>query len=167
MNSRIQALQGKSSGISIESSLERAKIPKAKGGYTPSEAILGMYNAFNNRNATAASAFLTEDCLYEDLLLGPATICRGKKAFEAALRYHPAFIMGEIDKYLPFKAPDFHLVVDSVAEGWDSVGVEWHVEVNRKPFPLGRGLTQARICPRSGKICRVVDIAEVVEMEYT
>mmetsp|Transcript_20803 Transcript_20803/g.34167 ORF Transcript_20803/g.34167 Transcript_20803/m.34167 type:complete len:148 (+) Transcript_20803:588-1031(+) len=68
--------------------------------------------------------------------------------------------MGEIDKYLPFKAPDFHLVVDSVAEGWDSVGVEWHVEVNRKPFPLGRGLTQARICPRSGKICRVVDIAE-------
>jgi len=64
-------LQGKSSGISIESSLERAKIPKAKGGYTPSEAILGMYNAFNNRNATAASAFLTEDCLYEDLLLGP------------------------------------------------------------------------------------------------
>mmetsp|Transcript_29314 Transcript_29314/g.40864 ORF Transcript_29314/g.40864 Transcript_29314/m.40864 type:complete len:148 (+) Transcript_29314:120-563(+) len=68
--------------------------------------------------------------------------------------------MGEIDKFLPFKAPDFHLVVDSVAEGWDSVGVEWHVEVNRKPFPLGRGLTQARMCPRSGKICRVVDIAE-------
>jgi len=140
--------------------VKRAPLSRMKRGYTPSEAVLGMYNAFNDRNAKLASSFLTEDCLYEDLLLGPATICRGKKAFEEALRYHPAFVMGELDKYLPFKAPDFHLVVDSVAEGEDSVGVEWHVEVNRKPFPMGRGLTQARICPRTGKICRVVDIAE-------
>eukprot|EP00466_Bigelowiella_natans_P001595 jgi/Bigna1/78287/fgenesh1_pg.53_\ len=166
--------------------VKRAPLSRMKRGYTPSEAVLGMYNAFNDRNAKLASSFLTEDCLYEDLLLGPATICRGKKAFEEALRYHPAFVMGELDKYLPFKAPDFHLVVDSVAEGEDSgrvehmnnahiqhqlcvfvfltVGVEWHVEVNRKPFPMGRGLTQARICSRTGKICRVVDIAEVQQL---
>ena len=35
--------------------------------------------------------------------------------------------------------------MDSVAEGKDTVGVEWHVEVGDSKFPLGRGLTQAKI----------------------
>jgi len=128
---------------------------------SPGEAIRGLYAAFNARNATLASEFLTDDCLYEDLLLGPATICRGRKAFENALRLHPAFVMDYMGKNMPFlDLPDLQLVVDSVAEGDLAVGVEWHVEVNRKPFPLGRGLSQARICSKTGKIKRVVDIAE-------
>mmetsp|Transcript_21339 Transcript_21339/g.52242 ORF Transcript_21339/g.52242 Transcript_21339/m.52242 type:complete len:271 (-) Transcript_21339:242-1054(-) len=127
----------------------------------PGEAIKGLYAAFNARNASAASEFLTDDCLYEDLLLGPATICRGKRAFENALSFHPAFVMDKIGKVMPFlKPPELKLIVDSVAEGKDAVGVEWHVEVDRKPFPMGRGLTQARLCPKSGKINHVVDIAE-------
>ena len=52
--------------------------------------------------------------------------------------------------------------VDSIAEGSDTVGVEWHVQCGDAAFPLGRGLSQARVCTRTGKIERVVDIAEAV-----
>lgn len=50
--------------------------------------------------------------------------------------------------------------MDSIAEGVDTVGVEWHVQCGATAFPLGRGLSQARVCTQTGKIERVVDIAE-------
>lgn len=127
---------------------------------TPSSAIRGLYRAFNDRNATAAANYLDDDCVYEDLLLGPNTICRGKEAFASALKFHPAFVTSSLFSQLPISLPALRLVVDSVAEGADCVGVEWHVEVGSSPFPLGRGLSQAKIDPETGKILRVVDIAE-------
>eukprot|EP00469_Lotharella_globosa_P005508 CAMPEP_0167791364 /NCGR_PEP_ID=MMETSP0111_2-20121227/11898_1 /TAXON_ID=91324 /ORGANISM="Lotharella globosa, Strain CCCM811" /LENGTH=214 /DNA_ID=CAMNT_0007684031 /DNA_START=231 /DNA_END=875 /DNA_ORIENTATION=- len=134
--------------------------PGEKEVLSSGEAIRGLYAAFNERNASLASAYLTDDCLYEDLLLGPATICRGKQAFENALNYHPAFVMHKMSKWMPFDIPEVKLIVDSVAEGPSTVGVEWHVEMDDKPFPMGRGLTQAHLDPATGKISRVVDIAE-------
>lgn len=129
---------------------------------SPGEAIRGLYDAFNARDADAAAAFLDDDCIYEDLLLGPNTVCRGKEAFASALRFHPAFVTSAIFSDIPLtsKLPELRLVVDSVAEGRDCVGVEWHVEVGDSAFPLGRGLSQAKIDERTGKITRVVDIAE-------
>ena len=44
----------------------------------PGQAIRGLYRAFNSRDAEAAASYLTEDCVYEDLLLGPYTVCRGR-----------------------------------------------------------------------------------------
>ncbi|KAJ1621710.1 hypothetical protein T492DRAFT_1067620 [Pavlovales sp. CCMP2436] len=78
---------------------------------------------------------------------------------------HPAFISDRLVAMLPsrlnFKGlPSLELVVDSVADGTVAVGVEWHVECGGQPIPLGRGLSHAIICPRTGKISRVVDIAE-------
>ena len=76
-------------------------------------------------------------------MLGPSTVCRGKKAFAQALAFHPAFVTSSLFDELPFVLPELRLVVDSVAEGADAVGVEWHVEVGEgTPFPLGRGLSQ-------------------------
>jgi len=128
----------------------------------PAQAIKGLYAAFNARNATGVASFLTEDCVYEDLLLGPATVCRGKVAFLNALQYHPAFISSRLFDGLPLAhlLPSLTLEVDSIAEGRDTVGVEWHVQCGSVAFPLGRGLSQARVCAASGKIERVVDIAE-------
>lgn len=129
---------------------------------TSGDAIRGLYDAFNRRNASLAASFLAEDCIYEDLLLGPNTICRGKSAFASALEFHPAFVTSALFSQLPFASylPELTLVVDSVAEGFDTVGVEWHVEVGSSVFPLGRGLTQAKVDPLTGEITRVVDIAE-------
>mmetsp|Transcript_28329 Transcript_28329/g.83190 ORF Transcript_28329/g.83190 Transcript_28329/m.83190 type:complete len:285 (-) Transcript_28329:268-1122(-) len=128
-------------------------------------AVRGLYKAFNDRDAEKAGSFLTDDCIYEDLLLGPATVCRGKEAFIGALSMHPAFISDRLVAILPWaseqsRVPSLELVVDSVADGTGSVGVEWHVELGGWAIPLGRGLSHAIICPRTGKISRVVDIAE-------
>ena len=55
---------------------------------------------------------------------------------------------------------ELELVVDDVAcDGSASVGVEWHVEVGGRPFPLSRGLSLAKL-DGDGKLVRVVDIAE-------
>jgi hypothetical protein len=127
-------------------------------------AIRGLYDAFNARDAERAGSFLTDDCVYEDLLLGPATVCRGKESFIGALSMHPAFISDRFVAALPREwrtgLPGLELVVDSVADGVGAVGVEWHVELGGSAIPLGRGLTHAIICQRTGKISRVVDIAE-------
>lgn len=115
----------------------------------PAQAIKGLYAAFNARDASAVASFLTDDCVYEDLLLGPATVCRGKEAFMNALAFHPAFVSSRLLDGLPFAEllPALTLEVDSVAEGTDTVGVEWHVQCGSTPFPLGRGLSQAQTGP--------------------
>ena len=120
----------------------------------PGQAIRGLYRAFNSRDAEAAASYLTEDCVYEDLLLGPYTVCRGRQAFCDALKFHPAFVSAQFFSELPFASllPDLTLEVDSVAEGVDTVGVEWHVQLGDQPFPLGRGLSQASVDPATGKI---------------
>lgn len=134
---------------------------------SPAQAIKGLYIAFNERDADKVASFLTEDCVYEDLLLGPSTVCRGRDAFINALRFHPAFVSNKLFEGNPFGAilPDVVIEVDSIAEGIDTVGVEWHVQIKGDdgsdfPFPLGRGLSQAKVCVETGKIERVVDIAE-------
>jgi len=129
---------------------------------SPAQAIKGLYAAFNARDAACVASFLTDDCVYEDLLLGPATVCRGKEAFMSALQFHPAFVSSRLFDGLPFAnlLPDLTLEVDSIAEGVDTVGVEWHVQCGDSAFPLGRGLSQASVCTETGKIRRVVDIAE-------
>jgi len=144
---------------------EKAPDSEPDAVLTPSQAIKGLYVAFNERDADRVASYLTEDCVYEDLLLGPSTVCRGRDAFVNALRFHPAFVSSKLFKDSPFDFPDVVIEVDSVAEGVDTVGVEWHVQVrgedgNDFPFPLGRGLSQAKVCVETGKIERVVDIAE-------
>jgi hypothetical protein len=141
---------------------DRIKNENAQAVLKPGAAIRGLYDAFNQKNATAAAEFLDDDVIYEDLLLGPNTICRGKEAFTSVLKFHPAFVTSAVFSQLPItrNLPELRLVVDSVAEGFDTVGVEWHVEVGSSPFPLGRGLSQAKTNPYTGKITRVVDIAE-------
>ena len=79
-----------------------------------------------------------------------------------ALSFHPAFVSSKLLDGLPFTdlLPQLTLEIDSIAEGADTVGVEWHVQVGSNAFPLGRGLSQAKMCGDTGKIERVVDIAE-------
>ena len=97
-------------------------------------------------------------------MLGDATVCRSKDQFERALKWHPAFVSSAVLSNLPEQLrdlfPKLELVVDSVAAGTTTVGVEWHVEVGGTKIWLGRGLTQATVSPTTGLIERVVDIAE-------
>jgi ketosteroid isomerase-like protein len=122
----------------------------------PRDAIRALYKAFNDRDAPRVASLLAEDVVYEDLLLGASTICRGRESFSQALAFHPAFLSAQLG--LPMGR--LELVVDDVAcDGERSVGVEWHVELNGEPFPLSRGLSLATI-NAAGELERVVDIAE-------
>ena len=71
-----------------------------------------------------------------------------------ALRFRPAFVGSRLFGSLPLAEllPELTLEVDSIAEGVDSVGVEWHVQCGSSAFPLGRGLSQASVDPATGKI---------------
>lgn len=160
-------IQTDSSSVPSQILYEESKVlpsekrdPNSDDPIRSGKVVLGLYEAFNNRDIAAAAAFLDEDCVYEDLLLGPSTVCRGRDAFASALRFHPAFVTSWLFSGLPFTLPALKLIVDSVAEGVDTVGVEWHVEVGENPIPLGRGLSQVKLNPTTGTIKRVVDIAE-------
>jgi len=135
----------------------RRGAPQTAGG----QAIVGFYDAFNMRNLDGLGHFITDDCVYEDLLLGSATVISGKQNLIDTLRFHPAFAAEQCS--LPFmdKIPPITLEVIKMVEGGDNVvGIEWQAMVGDKELPLGRGLSQVRICPETGKIERVTDIAE-------
>ncbi|KAH8053239.1 hypothetical protein JL720_14718 [Aureococcus anophagefferens] len=77
----------------------------------PRDAIRGLYKAFNDRDAPLVASLLAEDVVYEDLLLGASTICRGRESFSQALAFHPAFLSAQLG--LPMGR--LELVVDDVA----------------------------------------------------
>ena len=119
----------------------------------PSAQMARLYEAFNRFDAEGVADLMADDGVYEDLLLGETTICRGKAMLTKALRWHPAFLLQDLI--------DVRVVVDDYAcDGHERVGVEWHVQISDQRLPLGRGLTHARIDPETGKLLRVVDICE-------
>ena len=134
-------------GLDDASISEQAPGMEPDAVLTPSQAIKGLYRAFNERDADAVASFLTEDCVYEDLLLGPSTVCRGREAFVNALRFHPAFLSNKLFKDNAFGGlfPDVVIEVDSVAEGVDTVG---SVNTSRpKPPPRSRSAPACRPLP--------------------
>jgi len=135
----------------------RGRLPETAGG----AAIMGFYDSFNMRDLDGLGEYITDDCVYEDLLLGAATVVSGKENLINVLRFHPAFAAEQIS--LPFldKIPRITLEVVNMVEGGENVvGIEWQAMIGGKELPMGRGLSQVRICPITGKIVRVTDIAE-------
>jgi len=157
---RVEALERSRAAIDAELAALGAVAPAHAAGGAPSvepkRQIKALYAAFNARDADAVAALLAEDVVYEDLLLGASTVCRGRDAFARALAFHPAFLAASLG--LPMGR--LELVVDAVAcDGAQSVGVEWHVELDGRAFPLSRGLSLATL-NGAGELARVVDIAE-------
>lgn len=128
----------------------------------PSAVVERLYHNFNSCDADGTANCFTEDVVYEDLLLGNSTIVNSRDEFRELISTHPVFVGNQFCKSLNLPPPDLKVKVDSIAEDAvrNTVGVEWHVEVNGEPLLLGRGLSFMRICPRTGLIQRAVDIAE-------
>jgi len=142
--------------IAAPAALRRA-VPETAGG----EAILGFYDAFNLRDLDGLGQFITDDCVYEDLLLGAATTISGKQNLLDTLRFHPAFAAQDFSVPLMGRIPPITLQVAQMVEGGDNIiGIEWQAMIGDKELPLGRGLSQVRICPHTGKIERVTDMSE-------
>lgn len=135
---------------------------------TPTQATNSFYNAFNARDLDSLASCLTDDCVYEDLLFGDSTVCRGKDVFLAKMPYHPWFALRRAlprayGKYVPFLTGSLDsntFEVCNMCAGENKVMVEWHVVQGNERVWGSRGLSLIETDPtRGGKIKRVVDIS--------
>lgn len=124
--------------------------------------VLEMYTNFNACNGDKTAACFTEDVVYEDLLLGNSTLVESRADFRELIESHPVFVAQKTCLKLGIPPIQMEVLVDGISEDpkRHSVGVEWHVEFDGSPLPMGRGLSYMRICPRTRLIQRAVDIAE-------
>lgn len=94
---------------------------------------------------TACDQF-AEDCEYDDTQYADAF--EGK----TALRKH----LLRVSDALP---PTFQFCIDDVADGGDTVGVQWHVENNGQPLPFTRGCSMYK-ANAQGKLVSGFDVPE-------
>jgi len=89
-------------------------------------AIRRYFDAWNRRAMEEACAQFAEECEYDDTQY--ADSFTGKDALRAHL-----------DRVADALPPTFRFVVDEIADGGDTVGVQWHVENNGQALPFTRG----------------------------
>ena len=61
----------------IDAELATLEVGHRHATATPKQQIRALYDAFNARDGRAVADLLADDVVYEDLLLGESTICRG------------------------------------------------------------------------------------------
>jgi ketosteroid isomerase-like protein len=93
---------------------------------TAAQQVRAYFAAWNERDMEAAVQKWAEDCKYEDTQYAGAF--EGKEA----LRAHLIRVADELPR-------SFTFIVDEVADGGSTVGVQWHVESNGEPLPFTRG----------------------------
>jgi hypothetical protein len=95
----------------------------------------------------AACDCFAENCVYDD------TQYAGAFAGKAALKKH----LIRVADALP---PSFAFCIDEIADGGDTVGVQWHVENDGQPLPFTRGCSMYRADPSSGLLVSGFDVPE-------
>jgi len=111
------------------------------------QAIRRYFGAWNRRDMEAACAEFGEACSYEDTQYAGAF--EGKEALAAHLN--------KVADALP---SSFQFCIDEVADGGESVGIQWHVENDGTPLPFTRGCSMYKVDPESGKIISGFDVPE-------
>lgn len=141
----------------IQASSSLGEVPPTIG-----KIVEELYDCFNRCDVDGTADCFTDDVVYEDLLLGNATIVESREDFRELIATHPVFVARGACEALGWEPLDLAVRVDSLSEDMQrgTVGVEWHVEIRGDAIALGRGLSFMRICPRTGLIARAVDIAE-------
>ena len=94
-----------------------------------------------------ACAQFSDDCEYEDTQYPGAF--SGKEALKAHL-----------NKCADNLPPSFRFCIDEVADGGDTVGVQWHVENNGEALPFTRGCSLYKVDPQTGLLISGFDVPE-------
>ena len=111
-------------------------------------AAIGRYfEAWNARDMDAACAQFSDECEYED------TQYAGAFTGNEALKAH-------LNKCADNLPPSFRFVIDEVADGGSTVGVQWHVENNGQPLPFTRGCSIYKADPETGLLVSGFDVPE-------
>lgn len=111
------------------------------------DVVRRYFELWNERKMDEAISLFTEDCSYEDTLY--PEVFAGKDQ----LRRHLLRVADAL--------PDsFAFCVDTISDGGDSIGVQWHVENAGSPLPFTRGSSMYRLDPTRTKIAYGFDVPE-------
>jgi len=110
-------------------------------------AITRYFEAWNARDMDLACAQFADVCTYEDTQYSGAFT--GKEALKAHL-----------NKCADNLPPSFKFCIDEVADGGDTVGVQWHVENNGAELPFTRGCSLYKVDPTTGLLVSGFDVPE-------
>lgn len=119
--------------------------PQKEGAAVTS--IRKYFKAWNERDMDTACDCFSEDCVYED------TQYAGAFSGKVALKKH----LFKVADALP---PSFAFCIDEIADGGETVGVQWHVENDGQPLPFTRGCSVYRADPATGLIVSGFDVPE-------
>eukprot|EP00747_Dinoflagellata_sp_TGD_P067513 gnl/TRDRNA2_/TRDRNA2_155307_c0_seq2.p1 gnl/TRDRNA2_/TRDRNA2_155307_c0~~gnl/TRDRNA2_/TRDRNA2_155307_c0_seq2.p1 ORF type:complete len:441 (+),score=60.51 gnl/TRDRNA2_/TRDRNA2_155307_c0_seq2:185-1507(+) len=126
--------------------VRKMSAPPSKEG--PAVAAIRKYfAAWNERDMDTACECFAGNCEYED------TQYAGAFTGKAALKQH----LIKVADALP---PTFAFVIDEIADGGETVGVQWHVENDGQPLPFTRGCSMYRADPSTGLIVAGFDVPE-------
>ena len=120
--------------------------PKQREGRAVAS-IRRYFAAWNVRDMDTACDCFAEDCVYDD------TQYAGAFTGKVALKNH----LNRVADALP---PTFQFCIDDIADGGDTVGVQWHVENDGKPLPFTRGCSMYRADPSTGLLVSGFDVPE-------
>lgn len=110
-------------------------------------AVRRYFDAWNARDMASACNQFAADCAYEDTLYpDPFT---GKPA-----------LVAHLNKCADALPPSFQFCIDEVADGGDTVGIQWHVESNGNALPFTRGCSLYKADPKTGKLLSGFDVPE-------
>lgn len=110
-------------------------------------AIRKYFDAWNRRDMETACAQFADECSYED------TQYAGAFTGKEALKSH----LFKVADALP---PTFEFCIDEVADGGDTVGVQWHVENGGVELPFTRGCSMYKADPQTGLLVSGFDVPE-------
>ena len=110
-------------------------------------AVRRYFEAWNRRDMEAAVREFDEAACYED------TQYAGAFTGKEALKSH----LFRVADALP---PTFEFCIDDVADGGDTVGVQWHVENGGVELPFTRGCSMYKADPRTGLLISGFDVPE-------
>jgi ketosteroid isomerase-like protein len=110
-------------------------------------AIRKYFEAWNRRDMETACDQFADECSYED------TQYAGAFTGKDALKSH----LFRVADALP---PTFEFCIDDVADGGDTVGVQWHVENGGVELPFTRGCSMYKADPRTGLLISGFDVPE-------
>lgn len=122
------------------SSVDRVNLPPSSKSSLPrkestdtSTVVQRYFNAWNQRDMKVATDCFAPDCDYNDLQF-PEPFS-GK----AAMKLHLERVASSLPSTFIFELDDMAVIKSSSSSSVSKVGVQWHVENNKKPLPFTRG----------------------------
>ncbi|XP_027090578.1 uncharacterized protein [Coffea arabica] len=104
-----------------------------------STVVRKFYQGINGHDLGSVENLIAESCVYEDLIFPQPFV--GRKA-----------ILDFFKKFIDSISTDLQFVIDDISEDDVSrVGVTWHLEWKRKPFPFSKGCSFYRLEVMNGQ----------------